>query len=95
VRPEVHDDVEASAVVGVVGERGAEARRPALAGVGATLLLEGRRAQVLVAAGEQIPDQHVAHLGGVGRWAGDRQTDRVAQMYKHTFTFTFTSVKIN
>lgn len=51
----------------VVGEGGAEAGRPTLAGVRATLLVERRGAEVLVAAGEQVLVQDVALFRGVGR----------------------------
>lgn len=53
-------------MVGVVGERGAEAGRPTLAGVRATLLVKGRGAEVAVAGGEHSLVQHVAHFRRVG-----------------------------
>lgn len=51
----------------VVGEGGAEAGRPTLAGVRAALLVERRGAEVLVAGGEQILVQDVTLLRRVGR----------------------------
>lgn len=67
----VNDDREPAAVVSVVGQRRAEARRPALTGVRATLLVETRRAEVLVAGREQILVQYVTHLWGIGHWEGE------------------------
>lgn len=71
VRSKVDDDRESAAVVSVVGQRRAEARRPALTGVRAALLVEGCGTEVLVAGGEQILVQYVAHLWGIGHWAGE------------------------
>lgn len=66
MRSKVDDDGESAAVVSVVGQRRAEAGRPAPTGVGATLLVEERRAEVLVTGGEQILVQDVTHPRGVG-----------------------------
>lgn len=71
LRSKVNDDRESAAVVSVVGQRRAEARRPALTGVWATLLVETCRAEVLVAGREQILVQYVTHLWGIGHWEGE------------------------
>lgn len=49
VRAKVDDDGEPAAVVSVVGQRRAQAGRPALTGPRAALLMEGSWAEVLVA----------------------------------------------
>lgn len=64
----------------VVGQRGAEARRPTLASVGATLLVKHGGTEVLVAGGEQILVQDIAHFTRVGHWR-KRQNGRVTRRY--------------
>lgn len=68
VRSKVNDDGEPAAVASVVGERRAEAGRPALTRVRATLLMEGCWTKVLVTGGEQILIQHIAHLWSIDHW---------------------------
>lgn len=54
-------------MVSVVGQRGAEARRPALARVRETLPVKRCRTEALVAGGEGFLVQEVAHVRRVGR----------------------------
>lgn len=75
LRSKVNDDRESAAVVSVVGQRWAQARRPALTGVWATLLMEGCGTEVLMAGREQILVQHVTHFWGIGHWVGKEQVD--------------------
>lgn len=82
------DDGVFAALASVVSERGAEAGRPALTGVWATLLVEGGGAQVLMAGWENLPVQEVTHVRGVGRW-GEKETGGEGQhLFKSRLTGT-------
>lgn len=92
LRSKVNDDGESAAVASIVGQCRAEARRPALTGVWAALLMEGCRTEVLVAGGEQILVQYVTHLWGVGHWAGRHHVTHMKHVEK--WQIIWKSIKI-
>lgn len=73
VGPEVNGKPMAPAQVGIVGQRGTQARLPTAAGILATLLEVGHGAQVRRAGREQLPGEHTAGLHGIGGWTQEGQ----------------------